>query len=324
MNGVERIQTAQRRGGDEAIAPPVRGVALDVNLHHLELFYHVARHGGLSKAARKMPYGIQPSTISRQLCLLERQIALSLYERRPFKVTPAGEEIFACIKPLFEDLPGLIRRLHKGQLEVVRLGAPPVVLRDYLPAVLRPMQQTFPALRLTVNEGLPWQIEVWLKEKVIDLAITLLDGDAPSGYQCEALIRLPLILLVPGQSSLRSATGLWKQSRIEEILISPPLDDLISRLFRQGLQRHGKQWPIGMEANSTGLVETYVGEGFGIGVAVALPGQKARAGLRALPLPDFPKVSVGMIWPRNPTAATQALVNEFRREAERALKTRAS
>ena len=30
-----------------------------MNIHHLELFYYVARHGGISEAVRKMPYGIQ-------------------------------------------------------------------------------------------------------------------------------------------------------------------------------------------------------------------------------------------------------------------------
>ena len=30
-----------------------------MNIHHLELFYYVARHGGISEAVRNMPYGIQ-------------------------------------------------------------------------------------------------------------------------------------------------------------------------------------------------------------------------------------------------------------------------
>ena len=29
-----------------------------MNIHHLELFYYVARHGGISEAVRNMPYGI--------------------------------------------------------------------------------------------------------------------------------------------------------------------------------------------------------------------------------------------------------------------------
>ena len=37
-----------------------------MNIHHLELFYYVARHGGISEAVRNMPYGIQQPAISGQ------------------------------------------------------------------------------------------------------------------------------------------------------------------------------------------------------------------------------------------------------------------
>ena len=30
-----------------------------MNIHHLELFYYVAKFGGISEAVRNMPYGIQ-------------------------------------------------------------------------------------------------------------------------------------------------------------------------------------------------------------------------------------------------------------------------
>jgi DNA-binding transcriptional LysR family regulator len=42
-----------------------------MNVHHLELFYYVARHGGVSAAARAMPYGIQQPAISAQILQLE-------------------------------------------------------------------------------------------------------------------------------------------------------------------------------------------------------------------------------------------------------------
>lgn len=100
---------------------------MNINLHYLELFYYVCRHGGISKASRKMPYGIHPSTISRQLCELERQIQACLFERQPFNATPVGENLFGFIKPLFEDLPKLIQRWCKETPDEVRLGASPVV-----------------------------------------------------------------------------------------------------------------------------------------------------------------------------------------------------
>ena len=33
-----------------------------MNIHHLELFYYVAKHGGISEAVRNMPSGFEPVT----------------------------------------------------------------------------------------------------------------------------------------------------------------------------------------------------------------------------------------------------------------------
>src|SRR5688500_11136431 len=144
---------------------------MNINLHQLELFYYAARYGGVQQAARRMPYGLDPSTLSRQLCELERQTGLSLYERRVFKLTPAGENLFAFMKPVFEELPGLVQGWRKGLPDAVRLGAPPVVLREYLPPILTVLQKNFPGLQLTCNEASQPQLVSFLKEKTIDLAV---------------------------------------------------------------------------------------------------------------------------------------------------------
>ena len=65
-----------------------------MNIHHLELFYYVARHGGISEAVRHMPYGIQQPAISGQVGALEDYLGTTLFHRRPFALTPAGEELF--------------------------------------------------------------------------------------------------------------------------------------------------------------------------------------------------------------------------------------
>ena len=41
-----------------------------MNIHHLELFYYVAKHGGISEAVRKIPYGIQQPAVSAQFSFL--------------------------------------------------------------------------------------------------------------------------------------------------------------------------------------------------------------------------------------------------------------
>ena len=45
-----------------------------MNIHHLELFYYVAKHGGIAAAVRKMPYGIQQPAVSGQIGRLEEAL----------------------------------------------------------------------------------------------------------------------------------------------------------------------------------------------------------------------------------------------------------
>jgi DNA-binding transcriptional LysR family regulator len=83
-----------------------------INIHHLELFYHVVKHRGITAATRKMPYGIQQPAISGQLSQLEKTLGTKLFHRRPFGLTSGGARLFAEIEPFFSglrDLPHQVR-----------------------------------------------------------------------------------------------------------------------------------------------------------------------------------------------------------------------
>src|SRR5215510_13420309 len=113
-----------------------------MNPHQLELFYYVAKAKGVSRAVRQMPYGIQQPSVSAQVNALERDLGVTLYERRPFRLTPAGQELLKFVEPFF----GRIRDV-RAQLQgaaQMRIGASPIVFRDYLPPVLEGIQRQFP------------------------------------------------------------------------------------------------------------------------------------------------------------------------------------
>ena len=106
------------------IATPARlgSLGLRMNIHHLELFYYVARHGGISRAVRNMPYGIQQPAVSSQVLLLEEDLGAKLFERQPFRLTREGEELYAFIRPFFENLPAMGAKLRQqSDLAVAKL-----------------------------------------------------------------------------------------------------------------------------------------------------------------------------------------------------------
>jgi hypothetical protein len=78
----------------------------------------------------------------------------------------------------------------------------------------------------------------------------------------------------------------------------------------------GVEWFCGIEVNSARLIERYVAGGYGIGLAVAVPGFKPAQEVRVLELPDFPPVVVGVSWSGQLPNISKQLLAELETEAQ--------
>ncbi len=280
-----------------------------MNVHHLELFYYVAKHGGISEAVRNMPYGIQQPAISGQVIQLEEFLGTALFQRRPFALTPAGQELYAFIKPFFENLDSAAESIRGGVAQNIRIAASEIVLRDHLPRILQQLKQQFPRLKVTLRTAYQPRIMALLERQEIDLTITLLWKELPAGINVVPLFKLPLVLLVPRKSRLRSARELWEQDRIEAALITIPGGDPITRVFQEGLFKLKVDWFTSIEVGTVELVETFVAHGYGIGVTVRVPKMKFHPQVRALPLEGFEPVTFGVLWQGRRTPVLDALLS---------------
>ena len=286
-----------------------------MNVHHLELFYYVARHGGITEAVRHMPYGIQQPAISAQLLRLEDDLGVKLFTRRPFSLTPPGEKLYQFVQPFFANLDTLAAELHPQAAPRLRIGAPELAFRNHLPELLNDLRARFPRLKLSLRSGYQQQLESWLEQREIDLALTPMETNPPPSLMMVSLLRLPLVLLVPHRSRIKAATDLWTRDKIEEPLICLPPTETISRNFQHGLARLGVDWPPSMEASSLELINTYVLNGLGIGLSVAIPKQLFPRGLRMLPLQGFQPVELGALWYGELNSVEKAFLQEIQRRA---------
>ena len=115
-----------------------------MNIHHLELFYFVAKHGGIAAAVRNIPYGIQQPAVSGQIAKLEESLGTKLFQRRPFALSPAGMELFEFIKPFFDNVEIVGEKLRQNRSPQLRIAAPSIVLHDYIPELLQKLRTKFP------------------------------------------------------------------------------------------------------------------------------------------------------------------------------------
>ena len=284
-----------------------------MNLHHLEIFYYVARHEGISEAVRKFPYGIQQPAVSSQILQLESSLGTKLFRRRPFELTAGGAKLFAFVEPFFGKIAKIADEIQGTSAQFIRIGASGPVLRYHLPNVLEQLRKSAPHLKLLLHEATAPELTRALKKGDIDVAVTTLHEPLVAGLSSSPLIELPLALLIPRGSQIRSPDELWKRDTIDEPLISLPADEPIAANFQRSLQRLGVDWAPAMVVSSMELIETYVTKGFGFGASVIVPGIKEPTGVRRIPLPGFEPLAVGTVWSGTPTPLMRTFIDAMTR-----------
>jgi len=283
------------------------------NLHHLELFYHVTRSGGITAATRSMPYGIQQPAVSGQITLLEQELGARLFQRRPFKLTPAGVELYEFIAPFFDRLPDVANKIAGKAERRLRLAAPTMVISEHLPQVIAAVKRKQPLLELTLIEAGQRRAIDALQREEVDLAIAEMEGKAPAGTAGEVLINLPLVLLAP--TSLAGKRPELKDLVGKHSLVRLPVDTAISRLFARGMQRKKLAWPAAIEVSTIELVHAYAAQGFGVGLSVCVPGVKFPKGVEVVDLAGFSPLVIMALWRGTLTPLAKQVLGGLRRIA---------
>jgi DNA-binding transcriptional LysR family regulator len=283
---------------------------MPLNIHHLELFYYVAKHGGISAAARHIPYGIQQPAISSQMLQLEDQLGVALFVRRPFALTPQGQELYDYAKGFFSGLGELETRLRGGTDTRLRLAAPEIVQREYLPTLMRAMGKRVKGFHFTLVHARQTEIERLLLEMEIDLGMALMSAKPAPGIHAQELLSLEPVMLVQEKSRYQSIDELLKMNRMDVPLITPEGYEVLTRSFLADLRARGVDWLPSLELSGVDLIARYVAEGFGVGVIVKLPRMALPPGVRVLPLPDFARISFGILWTGRQTALVETFVQE--------------
>ena len=273
--------------------------ALPPNLHHLELFYYVAKYGGITPAVRKMPYGIQQPAVSGQMLQLEKELGVKLFNRRPFALTHAGNQLFEFLNPFFSELPNIADQLMGEESYHLRLAASGTVLSNHLPEVLDKLKKQYPNLKLSMTELIASEsAENLLATQEIDIAITTLNSSLPGSVKKIELLKVPLVLVVPENSEYKTFSKLQSgdDQEITEPLISLSSEHTINVIFQNELKNRGINWDTHVEVTSLELISNYTNRGYGVGLTLDAPGIKLPKGLRKINLRGFPQLRMGILY----------------------------
>jgi DNA-binding transcriptional LysR family regulator len=269
-----------------------------MNVHHLELFYYVAKYEGITAAVRKMPYGIQQPAVSGQLLQLEKSLKVKLFNRRPFSLTTAGDELYDHVYPFFSRLGDVEEKLKGEESKHLRIAASSSVLRHHLPELLADLRKEIPDLRLTLKDVEPSNAYHVLVNQQADLAVSVINARPGDGLKEVELMRLPLILLLPEDHKANDLDDLLVEGDplVGIPLVGLPKNVAVTQLFQEGVDAKNLNWPVAVEVDALSVISHFVRCGFGAGIAVEIPGIAVPHGLKAIPLDGFSPLVIGVVY----------------------------
>ncbi len=292
----------------------------NMNVHHLELFFFVAKFEGITNAVRKMPYGIQQPAVSGQILQLEKSLGVKLFNRRPFILTKAGEKMYDYIYPFFSKMSEMESKIKGEERNTLRLAASASVLKTHLPVVLGIMKQENPLLKLQLKEVEPTEIEKMIQDEEVDLALAALGGEPEGNLKMEKLLDLSIALFVKAKSPENDFESLLVNDEYEKgRLIKYPIIELfesqvLGKVFDSFMNKQGVSWKADVKVSSLEVVFEYVAQGFGVGLGFQVPGKKVPEGIKIIPLTGCPRLTLGVIYQGKP----KPLVKQFIEKAHEA------
>lgn len=264
-----------------------------------------------------MPYSVQQPVVSIQVSQLEDELGVKLFNRRPFSLTDEGGQLYDLIAPFFSILPEVPARTKGDGVKSLRVGASSTLLSDHLPSVLKELRKEDVEIKFMLRECSSADAEDLLIRQELDVVVTALPKKLTSGIRAIELVSVPMVLLVPSDSKVKTWSDLpiSKDGEVQASLVGlrsslPPVS-----LFQESLNEKGMKWEVSLEVSAMELIARYVGSGFGYGVALDVPGVSLPKGVRKIELKKFPKVKIGLLYLGKMKPLTEAFTVIAKQEA---------
>jgi len=155
---------------------------LTSDLQKWRAFLAIAELGSLTRAALFLDSN--QSLLSRHLNALERECKARLFNRtgRGVTLSDVGQRIFPMVKALLADAEQLELEIHGEAREPsgrVTIGSLPSITNPIVGRLFKQLRERHPAIHLKILEGSSGQVEEWLADARVDIAILYRYGTAP-------------------------------------------------------------------------------------------------------------------------------------------------
>jgi len=231
----------------------------------LRAFHYVAVHGGFSRAAEAL-FLTQPA-VSDQVRKLEEEYDVLLFSRRHKRpsLTPAGEELFAITRKLFDceaqahDFLAENHALRSGKLRIVADSA------SHLVAALARFRAQYPDVSVSVSSGNSESVISRLRDYNADVGVL---ADVPPGREFRALHlnSAPIVAVAPTSHPVAGRASLTLADLVGLPLILREKGSRTRLMLEEAIRRQGLALPPAIEVEGREAVRELVASGAGVGV----------------------------------------------------------
>lgn len=228
-----------------------------------KLFIDATERGSLSKVA--VAHGSSQPHISRQISDLERECGGRLFQRtgRGVVLTELGQRIAPKIRAWLtstEQLANDVRTSAGTPIGTVRIGSLPSTAHPLVTTLYYRLKKRYPLVQLSVREGQGAQLETWLEDGSVDLALLYRSSPSPKNGDTY-LVETPTYLVGAegDQVTSRPTVPFATLDKLPLVLFCRP-SSWRNRL-EQLATEHGISLNVALEADSLSLQTHVVADG---------------------------------------------------------------
>jgi DNA-binding transcriptional LysR family regulator len=202
-----------------------------MELRHLRYFIAVAEEGNITRAAERL--GMEQPPLSQQIKAIERQLDVQLFRRkaRGVALTDAGRALLDDARAVLARLDLAMettRRTARGEQGRICVGVTPTApFHPFVPRVIRAFREAFPAVSMTLEECLSYDLLERLRSERMDVAFIRSSVADAEGLVIHPLLEEAMLVALPKGHALvqgndDAALSLKRLAGETFILYGPP------------------------------------------------------------------------------------------------------
>jgi DNA-binding transcriptional LysR family regulator len=241
-----------------------------INFNQLRIFYQTAKYQSCSVAAQKL-FITQPA-VTAQIKAFDDSCNLRLFKKKGRKIylTDEGKTLFEYAKKVFEyekEIEDAIEDMKELKKGVLRLGTTKTYARAYMPIFISKYRQSYPNIRIYLNEGSSLEMTNSVFDFKNELVIVAKVEENPQ-IRFIPLCQEEIVVLLPPDHDIAKKKSVTLSELAKEPIIMKERGSGTRKCLNETFAQKDLVPNILMETNNTDFIKQLVHRGDGISFLV--------------------------------------------------------